>query len=345
MKKRRFVYPLLLLCILLTLNGCFGNNSVKEISSQAESSELTTESTSDRPSHATTSTDAETDASSTTVIESGEVSEVTKRYTTMDVSKSTSTSTSRTTTTTTTAESTEETTTQTTSRKRLADYLKTDIFTTVTTTKAVHGNDFFNDAVFIGDSVSLGLRNYAVNERNNNRQCLGSAQFLCAGSMGFVNSRYAVGQKNAIHPKYQGKEMMIEDAVKACGAKKVFIMLGMNDFSGYNRSVVKQKAIETFTSIEKVNPEVKIYVQSVTPVTKNKEHGNFTNESIDKFNKELKAICDEYGYEFVDVASVMKDGNNSMKPEYCGDNTESGMGIHMSSKGCKAWVDYLINNF
>ena len=295
MLKRKCSYFLILLCILLTLNGCFGNSSVKEISSQAQSSEITTESTSDRLETATTST-TETVALSTTVIESGEVSQTSKRLTTMDVEKSTSkktTSSSSSATETTTVSTTEEVATQTTTRKRLADYLRTDLFTTVTTTKAVHGNDFFNDAVFVGDSVTLGLRNYTVNERNHNRQCLGKAQFLCAGSMGFYNSRLAIGAKNAIHPKYQGKEMMIEDAVKACGAKKVFIMLGMNDFAGYNRALIKQKAIETFTSIEKTNPDVKIYVQSVTPVTKAKEHKGFTNSDIDKFNAELKAICEE----------------------------------------------------
>ncbi len=211
------------------------------------------------------------------------------------------------------------------------------------TTKEVHGNEFFNDAVFIGDSVTLGLKNYVTRERNAGRECLGKAQFLCAGSMSYTNSRGPVGAKNTIHPKYKGKEVTIEDGVKQCGAKKVFIMLGMNDFAGYSHNTVVKNARDTFDKIIKKNPDVAIYVESVTPITENKEHGNFTNENVDKFNEELKKICDEYGFTYVDIASVMKDDNNCLKKEYCSDI--NAMGIHMNNKSCKIWVDYLLNTF
>lgn len=209
--------------------------------------------------------------------------------------------------------------------------------------EAKSGEAFFNDAVFVGDSVTLGLKNYVTSERNAGRSCLGKAQFLCSGSMSYTNSRGSVGAQNTIHPVYQGKEMSIEDAVKACGAKKVFIMLGMNDFYGYPQGTGIKNAKDTIEKIQKVNPNIRIYIESVTPITKDKEHDGFNNDAIDAFNLQLKVLCNEYDLVYVDVASCLKNSDNCLKDEYCGDPT--GMGIHMSYPGCKAWIDFLINNF
>ena len=205
------------------------------------------------------------------------------------------------------------------------------------------GEAFFDDAVFVGDSVTLGLKNYVTNERNAGRSCLGKAQFLCSGSMSYTNSRAAVGTKNSIHPVYRGKEMTIEDAVKASGAKKVFIMLGMNDFYGYPQGTGIKNAKDTIEKIQKVNPGIRIYVESVTPITKSKVHDGFNNDAIDAFNLQLKVLCNEYDLVYVDVASSLKNSDNCLKDEYCGDPT--GMGIHMSYPGCKAWIEFLVSNF
>ena len=163
--------------------------------------------------------------------------------------------------------------------------------------------------------------------------------------MSYTNSRGAVGAQHSIPPKDTGQEMLIEDGIKQCGAKKVFLMLGMNDFLAYNMDKVKSNIRDTIEKIKSVNPDVKIYVQSVTPITKGKEHDNFTNANIDSFNQILRSIAGEYGLRYVDINSVLSDSEGYLRAEYCGDNGEKGMGIHMSSSGSKAWINYLINNF
>ena len=58
--------------------------------------------------------------------------------------------------------------------------------TTSSSLSASHENPcFFDDVVFVGDSVTQGLKNRAVSERNKGHSFLGSAQFLCAGSLNF----------------------------------------------------------------------------------------------------------------------------------------------------------------
>ena len=162
--------------------------------------------------------------------------------------------------------------------------------------------NFFDSAVFIGDSVSLGLKNYATNQRNNGKECLGKAQFLVAGCMGYTNSLGAVGKQNTIHPKYNGKEVMVDDGVKMIGAKKAFIMLGLNDFCAYPLETSMKNAKIFIGRIIEKNPGIKIYVQSVTPVISAKERGKFNNDSINKFNEALIEMCDENGWTYVDDA-------------------------------------------
>ena len=245
------------------------------------------------------------------------------------------------------SESTGTTVSVTTRGKKRLFAKKTTTTATVPTTteKELHGEDFFNDAVFIGDSVSLGLSYYVNNQRDAGNSCLGTAQFLCSGSMSYSNSRGEIGKKNTIHPTYKGQEVLIEDGIKLCGAKKAFIMLGMNDFAAYDTEFIKGNIRDTLDKILAKNPGIKIYIESVTPIAYGKEHGKFNNKAVDEFNEVLKGICREYSLQYVDINSQFRDANGYFNADYCGDNGSGGMGIHMNPVGCKAWIDYLIKSF
>lgn len=325
MSIKKAISILTVASVLLVSAGCSYNIDKPTTTTTTESS---SSQTTEFSSTETTETET-TDESSTTEIESGES---TTENQSNDNDQSTSADVS---------ESSKDEVTGRSFSKRvdfpsiLHSYLKPG--------ETKKGEAFFDDAVFVGDSVTLGLKNYVTSERNAGRSCLGKAQFLCSGSMSYTNSRAAVGAKNSIHPVYRGKEMTIEDAVKASGAKKVFIMLGMNDFYGYPQGTGIKNAKDTIEKIQKVNPGIRIYVESVTPITKDKEHDGFNNNAIDAFNLQLKVLCNEYDLVYVDIASSLKNSDNCLKDEYCGDPT--GMGIHMSYPGCKAWIEFLVSNF
>ncbi len=197
-------------------------------------------------------------------------------------------------------------------------------------------SSYFDDAVFVGDSISLKL--YYYNMSNN---ALGKAKFLTAGSLSATNALWEVSDES-VHPRYNGKKMKIEDSIAQMGAKKVYIMLGMNDIG----LVGEEQALENFKTlckrIKKKSPDVKFYVQSVTPrvaMSSTSTVRNLTNARITAYNKMLSQCCKEKGWYFVNVASVMFDSKGNLKYSYCGDPKT--MGMHFSDEGCKAWVDYL----
>lgn len=364
--KNRKISVLLVLALIVSVMfaGCGEQTKDTEgetseqvtVSQKSELSSLTEKPTASKTTSATTaevkSTEKETSSETTskTQTTAEKTSETKSREqassetetVSADVSSSAQSSTVKTTKKTTTS-STVKTTAKTTTGTTTKTTAKTTATTKKTTTKAAKpvSASFFDDAVFVGDSVTLGLRNYATSERNKGNDCLGKAQFLTAGSMGYTNTLPKIGTAESIHPKYKGKETRIEDALKQMNAKKVFIMLGMNDFCAYPTETGVANAKKVLKAIADKNPGIKIYVESVTPTLYNK--GRFTNQNINAFNKGLKTLCGENGWTYVDVASVMKDSNGNFIKSYCSD--PEGRGVHMTYAGCKAWVDYLNKTF
>ena len=201
-------------------------------------------------------------------------------------------------------------------------------------------DSYFDDAVFIGDSVSLKLERYTTQQRSANPNFFGKAQFLTAGSMGSGNALEAPSSES-IHPLYNGQKMSLADSVKACGAKKVYIMLGMNDMAIYGVDGAVENMETLIEGILEKTPDAKIYVESATPLvaSKNIADNKLNNTNLNAYNQKLSALCQEKGWYFVNVWSTVDDGTGNLKVSYCSDPDD--MGIHFTDAGCEAWIDYL----
>ena len=55
---------------------------------------------------------------------------------------------------------------------------------------------WFDDAVFVGDSVTLKLSYYC----DEHPEALGNARFFCAGSLGFESALWDIDREDAVHP-------------------------------------------------------------------------------------------------------------------------------------------------
>lgn len=201
-------------------------------------------------------------------------------------------------------------------------------------------HDFFDDAVFIGDSISLKLYHYVKKQRQTDDDFLGDAQFLVAGSLGSGNALWEVS-KESVHPSYRGKKMLIEDAVDDMDSDLVYIMLGINDVALYGIEGAVENMRTLIKRIIDEEHDVEIYVQSATPriasVTSKP-----TNQAIFEYDLKLYEMCLEEGWNFVDVASVMRDANGNLKDEYCSDAPT--MGMHFTDEACQVWIDYLLTH-
>ena len=212
---------------------------------------------------------------------------------------------------------------------------------TVVAQSAKADPSYLDDAVFIGDSVSLKLKNYVTAKRKTDVNFFGKARFLTAGSMGSGNALKPLSS-SSIHPSYNGKKALLEDNVAEMGAKKVYIMLGINDIALYGVDDSVKNMAKLLENIKAKSPNVIIFVQSSTPIIKNMQMTSLNNPNLAAYDLALSKMCKEKGYNYVDVASVMRDSEGNLPLEYCSDPNV--LGMHFTDKACEIWINYLLTH-
>ena len=199
--------------------------------------------------------------------------------------------------------------------------------------------DWFGDAAFIGDSVSVMLEYY-----NNAYGTLGQATFLCSESLSPGGAlSYAAGHERLPeYPKGSGQRPRLEDGVAACGAGKVYVMLGMNCIAGGVDRACQDLVTLIDTILEK-NPDITILVQSVTPMTADSPRADaaLNNETIAQYNAKVLEVCREREWYYVVSAEALSDEAGYLRADYSGDKA---MGIHLNYDGAAAWADYLLTH-
>ncbi len=195
---------------------------------------------------------------------------------------------------------------------------------------------FFNDSVFIGDSITQGLQNYATQMRKERPALLGDARFAAAKSFNLERACFKHAPSDGAL-RYKGKAMTIPGIINAMEVNNVYIMLGVNDWAGSHIDDCIDLYRKLLQNIREQAPDVMIYVQSCTPVTKEGERAKLNNENMDSFNASLKQICaEESNVEYVDISSALKGEDNCLIPAYSSDHY-----VHMSKEGAAAWINAL----
>jgi len=193
---------------------------------------------------------------------------------------------------------------------------------------------YFDDAAFVGDSVSMSLQYYCAAKK-----LLGNATFLCAGSLSPLNAHWDISEESK-HPIYKGEKLKVEDAIKKCGARKIYIMLGVNSLSFGLDDCVNDMVLLIDKILEK-SPDVKIIIQSVTPMTKTSpiKTLKLNNDIIKQYNERILEIAEERDWYYVDVAKAVSDKDGYLMDNYCSD--PNSMGIHFNFTADQVWIDYL----
>ncbi len=197
---------------------------------------------------------------------------------------------------------------------------------------------WFDDAVFVGDSVTLKLSYYC----EDHPEALSDTQFFCAGSLSYTNALWPLDDPDAVHPYYQGQTYLTEDCAKVTGAKKVFIMLGMNDIGLSGVDGAMENANTLIGNIKKNSPDVTFYIESVTPMIPSAEGDVLNNTKIRELDERLEQFANENGYQYLDLYHALADEDGCLPLEYCGD--PDGQGIHFTDEACELWVQYLKEN-
>lgn len=192
----------------------------------------------------------------------------------------------------------------------------------------VHDMSVLSKSVFIGDSRTEGLKLYTALPQSGAR---------IYSSIGMMVSN-ALTDNIVTH---EGEKMTLPAALAADpDFDSVYIMLGINELGWvYTQSYVDGYA-KLVDSVRAANPEAKIYIQSLLPVTREKSNVDpvFHNARIEEFNKALSQLAADKGVLYLNVAEVFSSDGGALPAEASGD------GIHLSKAYCNMWLEYILNH-
>ena len=193
---------------------------------------------------------------------------------------------------------------------------------------------YFDDALLIGDSLTDILSGYVRKQRQTNESYLGAAKVLGTTSMSVKIASTNKASSNGISFRYRGHAVSITECINACEAKKVFIMLGVNDIGTRSWDTVQEYYATLIDVIRENCPDTEIVMQGVLPVT-----SRYTNEhklKIDRwnsFNEILSGICAEHGAVFLDFSKQFMDEKGYLDKKLSSDNL-----FHLNETGEAIWI-------
>lgn len=201
---------------------------------------------------------------------------------------------------------------------------KTDIKKLVTASKEAQ-EEYYKDAVFIGDSRTQGLQINAG---------LTSPDFFAGRGLNVKNARTEKVVKNAA-----GKAVTVVDALKDKQYKKVYICFGINELGWPYTNIFADEYQKTIDAIKKIQPNAEVVVQGILPVTEKKSKSDkiFNMKNVKKFNKVIKKMAEDNGETYVDNSPAVANDKGYLPSDVTPD------GIHMNREYCKRILAYIVN--
>ncbi len=191
---------------------------------------------------------------------------------------------------------------------------------------------FFDDTVFVGDSVMLGYRNYAA---ANSGTWLGRPQFLASVSFSTYNALRPVTAKS-LHPTYEGEKRLVEDSIALMGAEKVFLSFGLNDINISGIEGTCANYVELVERIRAQSPDAEIHLMSMTYTVRGKGRGNLYNDNVRRYNDAMRVLAAQQGWGFVNVADPLADENGDLDIAYSSDKY-----VHLKNSAYEIWSGVL----
>lgn len=188
------------------------------------------------------------------------------------------------------------------------------------------GDDYFKDAVFIGDSRTEGFM-------LNNGLTAKITSYTHKGLT--VDTIFTDRVINM-----NGKKLTIMEALKETSFSKIYIMLGINETGWIYSDIFINKYAKIIDEIKNINPKCTIYIQSIIPVTEqvSNEHKYIKNSKIEEYNSMIKKMADEKNIYYLNIQESMINQNGTLPDDAATD------GIHLNKKYCEKWIEYLKNH-
>ena len=190
---------------------------------------------------------------------------------------------------------------------------------------------YFDDAVFVGDSLADGFREYKT------ATGLTKSTFLTAKSTtprSFTQGGYIkiAGQEEPVHAF---------TAIEQLNPKKVYVTLGTNALMAMEPAEFIQTYYDFIDILKQKAPNAVIYITSIPPTTatRSTDEPRLEINRIYETNRLIAKMCSEKGLAFINLYDILKSDSGYLKEDIAYND-----GTHLTPTGYKMWAEYLISH-
>lgn len=178
-------------------------------------------------------------------------------------------------------------------------------------------DSYFDDAVFIGDSLTIGLQNHSGF----------NSEFLCLPGLSIRNIKdERFGDGSTVYDRLENLEHI----------GKLYIMLGTNDALFGETEEFTAGYEELVDYVRELFPNVIVYCQSIMPISREfEETHDLKNSMIDPYNDIILGMTDKKQCYYMDVHSFYENEDGYLPHEAGGD------GVHLSPENYRVFAAYL----
>lgn len=186
---------------------------------------------------------------------------------------------------------------------------------------------WFDDALFIGDSRTVGMSEYGG---------LDNATFYASTGL----TIYKLFTAEIVPVDGSKQKITIEEALSQRQFAKIYLMIGINEMGTGTVETFMEKYAEVVARLQELQPDAVIYLQAIMRVSSERSaKGDYiNNEGIDLRNEEIAKLADNEKIFYLDVNSVVCDENGGLEKSYTFD------GVHLMAKYVSVWKEFLMEH-
>ena len=187
----------------------------------------------------------------------------------------------------------------------------------------VVGEKYFDDAVFLGDSRTMGISDYSgVN-----------ADFFCENGM----TIYKLLDEKGVTYQKTGEKVNLNQVMQQKQYGKIYIMLGMNELGYRDTNYFVEKYRDVLEQIREWQPQAVIFLMANLHVSeeKNNIQTEFNNININAKNVAEATLADGINVFYLDSNPVFTDENGFLKEDITFD------GVHLYANYYMEWMDFI----
>ena len=191
-------------------------------------------------------------------------------------------------------------------REEYLNHISADIYGDAGVIRAVSyefqtvDESYFDDALFIGDSRFVGLKDYTDLAEH--------ADFCCETSLTIYK---------ALEEKFS-RTGTVPEVLENKDYRKIYMMLGINELGRGTTEDFMGQYTEVIDTLRELEPEAKIFIMGIMRVSEKKSSSDaiFNNSNINARNNAVATLADNKNIFYIDVNEVVCDEEGNLKEEY-----------------------------